>query len=198
LYSRYINLEDESKRPQPLVIQETENLNVPFLEPENVWSDETLLKGLPKNKYKQGALLINHIKHNRYIKISKNGEISVDGRFIPNSHIVDLVHDFTRNRSKVELSTGSLQFATALKKQNIPKEYVGNSERWNLIFDSDSPYKTVEPNHTESFKGSDKVESSVDEQEASASSFDSAKYYTPKTRHKQKAKRKSNRFSSLY
>lgn len=144
LFARYSNLDMANKQPMKVLLQKSEN----DLSEEVVKHDQfiwpiTVLDGLPKNKRNQAASLIDEIKNNPRIKIDKIGEIIIDGTVIPNSHIIDLIHDFTRQRKSAKPAVGSDVFAKVLKDSNVPREYIGNIDRFNIL-KSATKYKQEE------------------------------------------------------
>jgi hypothetical protein len=55
---------------------------------------------------------------------TNNGEIVIDGEKVPNSNIVDLIHNFSRSRKRAPV-VGAVELATILKKENVPRECIG-------------------------------------------------------------------------
>lgn len=149
LFSKYINLEKESNSPPTVIFKPeilTEISETIITKPENtandIWLNEKILLNIPKNKRPTARAMIEFIKDNQVVDTNKKGEIVIENNVTKNSHIIDLIHDFSRERNKKLLPVGFKEFAHALKKSNMPKEYVGNSIRRNMIFDSDSDSKT--------------------------------------------------------
>lgn len=159
IFSRYITLDDEDKKP-PVVFLKSENTlkdeaNMPKNVDSNnsntervkresdVWFSKSVLEGLPQGKRKKAQLLVDLIKNSVEINVERNGQISINNRSVPNTHIVDLIHDFIRDRPNADPAEGHIIFARALKKLNVPKEYIGNQNRWKLINKAqDEDYKT--------------------------------------------------------
>jgi hypothetical protein len=90
---------------------------------------EQVLKGLPDSKQNLGRLLLDFITRQSNIAIENNGELSINGSQIPNSNIIDLVHDLVRDRKNRPPPTGSEALMKTLKQANMPIEYIGNKDR---------------------------------------------------------------------
>jgi len=104
------------------------------------WLNEKLISGIPKNKRQKAKSLIDFINDHSILGANEKGELIINGKTIKNSHIVDVVQDFVRDRNKqgaVLPPAGVQQFAAALRAHNIPKEYIGNNIRKRLLFHSD-------------------------------------------------------------
>ena len=65
------------------------------------------------------------------------GKITIDGSIVKGGNIVDLINDAVRNR-KQTLSNGYGQFVQALRKANIPREFIVNDKIWKLVSSTQS------------------------------------------------------------
>ena len=85
------------------------------------------------------------------------GKITIDGSTVKGENIVDLINDVVRNR-KQPLSNGSGQFAQALRKANIPREFIVNDKIWQLVSSpqSDSDDEEEETQQSDSEKTNEK------------------------------------------
>lgn len=93
---------------------------------------ETIIGSVPKTFQAKAERLVRFLKDQR-IKWLPSGElIDIDGHSIPNTHIVDLINDLVRERKKVR-PNGREALARQLSKTNMPRELVGNEERWRTI-----------------------------------------------------------------
>jgi hypothetical protein len=126
---RYMSLKAGRDKPYSLEITETEPSN-------NL--DETILKGLPPTKLELGKTLLDFINKQDNIIVEKNKEVTINGTRIPNSNIIDLVHDLVRDRKTHLPAIGNDKLIHALRLANIPLEYIGNKNRHDL-FQTDSP-----------------------------------------------------------
>lgn len=66
------------------------------------------------------------------IKWNKRGEVEIEGKTIPGSHLADLVLDFTQPRKGFE-PIGWQPFAQTLSRMNIPKSLISNTQRRNFM-----------------------------------------------------------------
>jgi len=64
---------------------------------------------------------------------SSKGELVLNEAAIANTHAVDLVNDLVRKRATSSTPNGWRRLADALKASNIPRELVGNKDRWGYI-----------------------------------------------------------------
>ena len=98
--------------------------------PELPFADDEILSGIPQKSLNSAKLLLTYVKRNRSMSWARNGEMIIGGDRISGSNIVDLVHDYSRFRKTVPEAAGSYLFGQALKNQNIPREAIGNAQRW--------------------------------------------------------------------
>lgn len=122
---QYQKTDEERKQPFQIQVQE------PVV--KKVENDEHLLKGIPPKFKPQATSLINEVKDNKFIKWGDDGEVVVDGIKIIGSHIVDLIHDFSRDRRRKSPAIGAEAFARALAKSHAPRECIGNTHRHKLL-----------------------------------------------------------------
>lgn len=121
---RYMKTSDESRKPLKIEVQEPEPL-------PKIPDDAEILADIPKKLEKQALSLLSHVKQNPNIQWSKNNELIVDGVKFEGSHIIDLIHDFTR--AKKVPAIGAEAFARALLRSNVPREVIGNRQRLKLF-----------------------------------------------------------------
>jgi hypothetical protein len=120
LLQRYMTMKNIRNQPLKLDIQEQDS---------SVVSEDEILEGIPLTKKEIGRLLLSFIRKQANIVIERNGEVTINGNRIPDSNIVDLVHDIVRDRKTSKPPAGSRPFLKALKNANIPLEYIGNKNR---------------------------------------------------------------------
>lgn len=157
LFSRYLHLYNDSKQPATVIFQPetsnfqqngpTENENIEYsntkvnIKEEPKQGNEEWIKRifhhLPKIHKKKAELMIDFLKTSSNIAVGEKGEIIIDNQKIPNSHIVDLVHDVLRDRPTSDPPIGIESFVRALKQSNIPVSYIGNPARVKMIKKSD-------------------------------------------------------------
>lgn len=134
LFTRFLNMDTEMKQPIKVLLQqepektaEPANLDMPF-----DWNN--LLNGIPKNKRSKAAMFINEVKKNKNLNVNENGELVVNGENFVGSNIVDIIHDFMRQRKTMKPVHGSIELAKVLAQSNIPHVYIGNPDRLKLLY----------------------------------------------------------------
>ena len=146
LFTRYLHLDQEKNEPKPVVIKQDSSIEekpVTLQDDDETfeikrtkddpWSIEYLIQTLPKGKQQQAALFASYLKSSGMVKIDTNGEVIINGSRIEKSNIIDLINDFTRDRPKLPPAVGVAEVAEFLKKTNVPREYIGNPNRWRII-----------------------------------------------------------------
>src|SRR6218665_3938340 len=93
--------------------------------------ESTVIDTVPKTWKSRASRLLKHIKLIPHIRWSKKGELIVKNKTLPETHAIDLINDLLRKRTSSP--NGWKQLATALKGHGIPRELIGNSERWRYI-----------------------------------------------------------------
>lgn len=116
---RFNRLQDQRRKPY----------EIPIFEQVNTVSDEQILESMPPRQVNVAKLFLHHVRVNPSVQIEDSGEIVVDGHIIHGSNIVDLVHDFARERKTHAPATGARELAMVLKRANIPLESIGNKAR---------------------------------------------------------------------
>lgn len=128
---RYLYFVNEKKRPVEISVADyTESKDTSEL------IRNQLETALPKT-YKAAALRIfDYLKQSAtQVTWDSQGIVSIDNQPIPNSNIIDLISDLTRQRKSFE-PTGVSRFIKALSTANIPLELVSNSTRRQEISDA--------------------------------------------------------------
>jgi len=132
--SRYLNIDkpnivtkfslNESEEKKSEVVKDSKSV------------ESLVLETVPKKWKSHASRLLTHIKNNPDVTWSEKGELVLKTTTIPKTHIVDLVNDLLRKRTSTPSPTGWKQLADALKDYNIPRELIGNEDRWKYINDS--------------------------------------------------------------
>ena len=161
---RYLHRLDQVKN-QPIgsvVIQEPKkeettndlSANVTTKETEPLERVSTRIIDSMSNTFKNKArLIIQHMKDNPDLAFNERGEFIWKGNIIEKSNMIDLINDILRKRKSVASPRGWQEFASALRNTNIPRELVGNIDRWNYI---QRPSETQSP-----IKQSSETQSSI-------------------------------------
>lgn len=110
--------------------------------------DKTILMGLPHKNRKNAELLLHYVRKNPHLKFNERGEMLVDGKRFVGSHLVDLIHYFSRDRPTKTTVEGAEAFANALRKENVPKESIANKHGRELLTEK-SPMIYATPNQND-------------------------------------------------
>lgn len=138
---RYMKLQNDFAEPIPPTPREPARSAISQQDPAHTvkgnipaipFTDAYILNAVPPKNKNAAALLLDFIKRSQSLDWTARGEMVVDGRLIPNTNIIDLVHDFARSRKRVP-AEGAAELASVLQKQNVPRECVGNEARWRMI-----------------------------------------------------------------
>lgn len=105
-----------------------------------------VLDSVPKKWKSQASRLLTHIENNPDVGWNEKGELVLKDTAIPKTHIVDLVNDLMRKRTTSRDPNGWRRLADALKDHNIPRELIGNEDRWSYINDTSNYVESVTPN----------------------------------------------------
>ena len=136
---RYMNLRDQELRaPVPIPIQEAAVDKVPakILLPN-------ILDTVPKQSRNQARMLLQHVQDSPHITWNNQLELELNGKKVAGSNIVDLIHDFSRPRTRVAPANGWQEFAGVLRETNIPREAIGNAARLEPQLAVQSPINTA-------------------------------------------------------
>ena len=129
---RYLNLADRY-RDKPLGKIEMSNNNIVKGLARDTLNDPVrdlkskILETIPKKLQPKASSLIEHLKDLPGIKWDQKLQLVVGDKTIEGSNAVDLIHDLIRNRKTAP--HGWEDLATALKRTNIPREFIGNQSR---------------------------------------------------------------------
>lgn len=104
-----------------------------------------VLETIPKRWKTQATRLQKHLKSNPNVSWNDKGELVLKKTTLPKTHVVDLVNDLLRKRTTTPAPAGWKQLANALKEYNIPRELIGNEDRWKYINDASEESPTVTP-----------------------------------------------------
>ena len=85
---------------------------------------------VPKMYQRKADAFLNYLHADGDVTWDEQGQILLQGKVIPKSHIVDLVHDAMRLRKRTKRPQGWQELSRHLAQKNIPRELVGN-ETWS-------------------------------------------------------------------
>lgn len=94
-------------------------------------SDTAILESIPAKFHVKARLLLRRLRGAPRSNFSwdSDGVVSVSGKPIKDSNIVDLVNDAMRAR-KIPNPAGRSAFARVLRAVKTPREFIGNEELW--------------------------------------------------------------------
>jgi hypothetical protein len=137
--SRYLNI-DKPSVVTKFETKDEESSAVVAVKTNSIESQ--VLETVPKKWKTQASRLLSHIKNHPDVSWSSKGELVLKNTTIPKTHAVDLVNDLLRKRTSSSPPAGWKHLAEALKDTNIPRELIGNQDRWKYIND------TIEDTHS--------------------------------------------------
>jgi len=139
--SRYLNIN------KPSIVTKFESTDKE--EEETVKESEDVesmvLETIPKKWKRQASRLLKHLKGNPDVSWSDQGELVLKQTPIAKSHAVDLINDLLRRRTTIPAPVGWKQLANTLKEYNVPRELIGNEDRWKYINEQSEERPAVAP-----------------------------------------------------
>ena len=90
---------------------------------------EQLLADVPRQKQRNARLLVEFIENIPELSLTDKNEIRINNETIPNSNIIDLMADLTRDRREGPPPRGFQEFSALLHEHNVPLEAIGNRKR---------------------------------------------------------------------
>lgn len=145
LFHRYGNIERQSEITQ----QPTNSAKVEQepAQPQEKFM-QNVLKYVPKAKKNKAQILLDHIQNTASINWNDRNELMVDGNTIPNTNIVDLITDLTKDKTASD-PPGMKEFIGALGKTNVPRAAIQNKIRTAAIYPTPKRHQ-LRPNLEES------------------------------------------------
>lgn len=131
---RFLRLTEEM-RGHHLEKMETTDVEKPAEDPQDVADMENIVMESVPARYKVKARLLYKTLQNTPNNVfswNDKGTVSINGKPIENSNVVDLVNEAMRARKTVK-AVGREQFVSLLRSINVPREYIGNNEFWSLL-----------------------------------------------------------------
>jgi len=129
---RYLLMHDKMQKPIPIPIVKVP----PKVNATATTSKLPLnLQGLTQRQRELTDVLVDHlVQHNPDVNWNARNELIVDDQIIPNSNMIDLIHDLVRTRRNAPPPLGFVQLAPALVRHNAPREAIANLARRQAIF----------------------------------------------------------------
>lgn len=131
---RYLHFVDSERTHQQLELLKKEAPlvgNEKKEETSTSMNDSIIIESVPQKFRSKAKLLLRRLHDARSPNFSWNaaGTVSIMGKPIKDSNIVDLMNDAMRAR-KISKPAGRKAFAGFLKAIKAPREFVGNEELW--------------------------------------------------------------------
>ena len=103
------------------------------VEAVNNFPKQQLLANIPKQKQRSAKMLADFIENIPDLSLTAKNELRINNETIPNSNIVDLFGDLTRDHQADPVPRGYEQFTELLNAYNVPLEAIGNRKRRESI-----------------------------------------------------------------
>jgi hypothetical protein len=134
IYSQLLHeLRHFKTKGQTLPVRIVGDNNKVVVRPPGVLENE-ILGSVPKSMINKTRQLMDKIKSIPSLEWNEQtGAVSIDGKVVEDSNLLDLVHDAIRPRKTVPDPPGWEAFSDALVKGGVPLEYINNPKRRNYI-----------------------------------------------------------------
>jgi len=109
--------------------------------PSNVLSREQIIDNIPEKQKRKAAMVLDSIGPNAWVE---NGNLVKDGRQIPNSNIVDLLHRATVG-GNIKHAFGWKDFEDLLIRSNVPKTALSSNTQKEIINSLENSISNEEP-----------------------------------------------------
>jgi hypothetical protein len=118
-------------RRQQMKIEQEKPMEIQMKDQPAAIVPQNIVQTLPLNAQTFAKVLLEHMsRHKHKINWDEKGQLIIHGQPIEGSHIVDLIHDFSKPlRSQVAGVRGYKEFSTLLKETNAPNSAIGNKQR---------------------------------------------------------------------
>jgi hypothetical protein len=128
--NRYMQYRDSAVR-KPVRLDIREDMAMPPVTGGEVGTQDFdhVINSIPVNFRSKARLLLDRLLADQNFSILPSGEVSLDATVIQQSNIVDLISDVVRKRKNFS-PVGWQQFAAFLARANIPRDWIGNTERY--------------------------------------------------------------------
>src|SRR6218665_3285949 len=105
--------------------------------------ESMVMDTVPKTWKSRATRLLKHLQSIPDVSWNDRFELVLKKHVVAKTHLVDLVNDLLRKRATIAAPAGWKQLANALKEYNIPRELIGNEDRWKYINDASEESPTV-------------------------------------------------------
>ena len=86
---------------------------------------ERIIASIPPTYKNKGQQFVDFLLQDKRVTWDRKGSVSIDGKLVENSNIIDLVNDVMRSRRHFH-AVGRDELAELLREAEIPREFVGN------------------------------------------------------------------------
>lgn len=108
--------------------QQTSQKNVAY-------NDALIIDSVPQTYRHKAKALVSYLRNSpgavQRVTWDQEGRVTIDGKLVPDSNIVDLINDAIRSRKEFQ-AEGRRQFIETLRAISIPREFIGNAALWTL------------------------------------------------------------------
>ena len=111
-------------------------------------SNESIINCIPQSFQFKAQNLLQRLSVFGDVTWDDCGKVTIDGSVVKGGNIVDLISDVVKNR-KQPLSNGYVQFAQALRKAHIPREFIANDKIWELVSSPQSNAQETQESNSE-------------------------------------------------
>ena len=92
-----------------------------------------ILSTVPKTFQTRAKLLLRHLEEKTPFSWNDKLELTQKGQPVPGTNVVDIVNDLIRKRKTNAPPLGWESVMRSLKETNVPREAIGNDERWEVF-----------------------------------------------------------------
>lgn len=113
---------------QATFVDMRDELTTPVRTENTINESNDILDSVPKLYHKKANALLKYLQMDKDVNWDNQGQLIINGKTIPQSHIVDLVNDGMRLRKKKQHAKGWRELSHHLAMKNVPKELIGNDD----------------------------------------------------------------------
>ena len=130
---RYVTYDGKANQPVEVrITQRTAQVSNPTVAGEEPSVDRHILETVPSTMQRRAKLILDKIRQNSDMSWDSRGQLMIGEKPIKDTNITDLLNDVLRKRKRPH-PTGWEAFAKGLRDANVPRELVGNKERWSYL-----------------------------------------------------------------
>lgn len=111
---------------------ETENVPLENVPEKEALSRSAILESVPENCRRNARNILQHIDRSPGIDWDHRGQLLVEGKVVPGTHLCDLVKDASYKYKNWE-AEGTNEFYRALAESNLPSGVIRNPGRRSLL-----------------------------------------------------------------